>query len=305
MATVKKITMREYNGTDYDTLYPKTVAAQIDDVYSKDETYSKSQLYTQSQLYTKTQVLTDATKTLYGLNSSAVPNDVLAILGKLNSYYWWRKYSGTPTSYTLGNVGTFSKAANTGFNIYYSNNVNVNRYNGKVTLAEPITTANLPLSDINTSKSILNSIKGKFFVTSKTGEAMYRTNTDATNNSDYVYAEYQKVVGQAESVGAFIEYVTSNNRNSYPYNGWQNGYLYVLHGIPFDNAINAAKMATGGYVGTGSTTTLNFEFNLEFIFIATEDGSSTSFSFVDNDTTQFSSVPSNAGTTYRYIAIGH
>ena len=287
MASEKNITMRQFNGVDYDTLYPKTKAEQVEGIYSKQE------------------ILSDSTKALYGLDSGAVPNDVLAILGKLNSYYWWRKYSGTPTSYTLGNVGTFSKAANTGFNIYYSNNVNVNRYNGKVTLAEPITTANLPLSDINTSKSILNSIQGKFFATSKTGEAMYRTNTDVTNDRDYVYAEYQRVVGQAESVGAFIEYVTSNNRNSYPYNGWQNGYWYVLHGIPFDNAINAAKMATGGYVGTGSTTTLNFEFNLEFIFIATEDGSNTGFSFVGNDTTQFSSGPSNAGTTYRYIAIGH
>lgn len=38
MATNKNITMRQYNGVDYDTLYPKTIAAQIDDVYSKNET---------------------------------------------------------------------------------------------------------------------------------------------------------------------------------------------------------------------------------------------------------------------------
>ena len=29
MATTKKITMKQFNGTDYDTLYPKTIAAQI------------------------------------------------------------------------------------------------------------------------------------------------------------------------------------------------------------------------------------------------------------------------------------
>ena len=78
MATTKNITMKQFNGTDYDTLYPKTVAAQIDDVYSKDETYSKDELYTQSQVYNKTQTLADATKTLYGLSSTATPNDVLA-----------------------------------------------------------------------------------------------------------------------------------------------------------------------------------------------------------------------------------
>ena len=53
MATTKNIIMKQFNGTDYDTLYPKTVAAQIDDVYSKSETYPQSQLYTRSQLYTK------------------------------------------------------------------------------------------------------------------------------------------------------------------------------------------------------------------------------------------------------------
>ena len=77
MATTKNITMKQFNGTDYDTLYPKTIAAQIDDVYSKSETYPQSQLYTRSQLYTKDQTLTNATKSLYGLSSNAVPDDVL------------------------------------------------------------------------------------------------------------------------------------------------------------------------------------------------------------------------------------
>lgn len=81
MATKKKIIMKQFNGTDYDTLYPKTVAAQIDDVYSKNETYPKSQLYTQSQLYTKQQVLSDATKALYGLGANAVPDDLFKTLG--------------------------------------------------------------------------------------------------------------------------------------------------------------------------------------------------------------------------------
>lgn len=38
MATNKNITMRQFNGVDYDILYPKTIASQIDDVYSKNET---------------------------------------------------------------------------------------------------------------------------------------------------------------------------------------------------------------------------------------------------------------------------
>ena len=80
MATTKNIIMKQFNGTDYDTLYPKTVAAQINDVYSKDETYPKSQLYTQSQLYTRQQILSDATKALYGLGNGAIPNDAFVSL---------------------------------------------------------------------------------------------------------------------------------------------------------------------------------------------------------------------------------
>lgn len=87
MATTKNIIMKQFNGTDYDTLYPKTVAAQVDGVYSKDETYPKSQLYTQSQLYTKEQVLSDATKILYGLGSSAIPDDAFVASVEANTGY--------------------------------------------------------------------------------------------------------------------------------------------------------------------------------------------------------------------------
>ena len=32
MATEKNITMKQFNGTDYDTLYPKTIASQVDGI---------------------------------------------------------------------------------------------------------------------------------------------------------------------------------------------------------------------------------------------------------------------------------
>ena len=89
MATTKNITMKQFNGTDYDTLYPKTVAAQIDDVYSKNETYPKSQLYTRQQ------ILSDATKTLYGLGSSAIPDDVFSWIAQEATRIETGTYVGT------------------------------------------------------------------------------------------------------------------------------------------------------------------------------------------------------------------
>ena len=62
MATNKNITMKQFNGTDYDTLYPKTIASQVDGVYNK------------------TEILTAATAAMYGLGSDAVPDDVFASL---------------------------------------------------------------------------------------------------------------------------------------------------------------------------------------------------------------------------------
>lgn len=42
MATNKNITMKQYNGTDYDTLYPKTIASQVEGL----EDISTTKVYT-------------------------------------------------------------------------------------------------------------------------------------------------------------------------------------------------------------------------------------------------------------------
>ena len=67
MATNKNITMKRFNGADYDTLYPKTIVEQVEGAY------------------TKQQILTSATAALYGLGASAVPDDVLATARSLIS----------------------------------------------------------------------------------------------------------------------------------------------------------------------------------------------------------------------------
>lgn len=62
MASEKNITMRQYNGADYDTLYPKTKVEQVEGAY------------------TQQQILSDATKGWYGLGSDAVPDDLFVSL---------------------------------------------------------------------------------------------------------------------------------------------------------------------------------------------------------------------------------
>ena len=62
MATNKNITMKQFNGVDYDTLYPKTKVEQVEGAY------------------TQQQILSDSTKGLYGLGSDAVPDDLFVSL---------------------------------------------------------------------------------------------------------------------------------------------------------------------------------------------------------------------------------
>ena len=70
MAIEKNIIIRQFNGTDYDTLYPKTKVEQVEGAY------------------TQQQILANSTKTLYGLDATAVPDDALTTIKTLidNNY---------------------------------------------------------------------------------------------------------------------------------------------------------------------------------------------------------------------------
>ena len=65
MATEKNITMKQFNGTDYDTLYPKTKLEQVEGAY------------------TQQQILSDSTKGLFGLETGAVPDEAFVALKNL------------------------------------------------------------------------------------------------------------------------------------------------------------------------------------------------------------------------------
>lgn len=77
LATNKNITMKQFNGTDYDTLYPKTKVEQVEGAY------------------TQQQILADSTKALFGLDSNAVPNDAFDRLARapipVGTICWYAK----------------------------------------------------------------------------------------------------------------------------------------------------------------------------------------------------------------------
>ena len=85
MATEKNITMKQFNGTDYDTLYPKTIASQVDGLF---------------QILVTTFPNTEVTASLNGKTVSAMSDSSgLAVL-KITGYGTWA------VSATVGGVFT-------------------------------------------------------------------------------------------------------------------------------------------------------------------------------------------------------
>ena len=222
----------------------------------------------------KATLLKDATAALFGLGTGAVPDEVLAELGKYKQH-WWKRKEYTPGTYTLDASATISLNYNTGtWWIQYSDTVSVDTL-GAVSLANY---TELTGSGSGPAEDALNTIKGKFFryggggsgINVNTAQIYLRGSDDAYWSSG-LKAQGQKVVGVA---GSFVaaDYVLSSDRETYPDSGFVGNYEYEYLGIPFDNAVTAPKIETGSYVGTGThgpnnPNTLTFSFVPKILFI--------------------------------------
>lgn len=218
MATDKLITMKQFNGTDYDTLYPKTIAEQVDGVYGKDE------------------ILNNSTKALYGLDSAAGPNDVFEFLGKYNLYWWKRRTLNINFEEVLGDATNTTIVGYTSENIaitlYYSDTINFDM-SGTPYLINPQT-----VSVTTNSETIINGLKGKYIqhIDNVSG---YRSQpnvrnvyyipanaADATTRSEagsvprYALLIYTQIVSSKKTISyGNWEFVSSINRNAYPDSG--------------------------------------------------------------------------------------
>lgn len=232
----------------------------------------------------KANLLKDATAALFGLGSNAVPDEVLAFLGKY-AQHWWLRTNQTPVSYyaevrtkTTGNIVVCYSDART---ISYSSEISIDQETGAVSLVNPQTITS------NKKSTLTNAIKGKYatnFVDNST--TIYYV------DSTLVYADDEIGYGAMLSSGGGyaitstlserpagdIDYVQSTDRNAYPDRGESGGYEYQYLGIPFENAVNGAKIETGSYIGTGTYGSSNpcsftFDFVPSLLIISSSDGS--------------------------------
>lgn len=232
----------------------------------------------------KATLLKDATAALYGLGTGAVPDDVLAELGKYKQY-WWRRRTvrfneivdgDELLTYDVGSA--FSEGNN--ISIEYSNT------------AEITNKGIISMTNVSTMQASYNTytafeaLRGKFAKAKKHNEDA-RILIKIPNDSNVTrYTKkgvyYVAIEGNIPKIKTHEpgpwEYLCSSDRNAYPDSGTQDGYEYEYLGIPFDNAVTAPKIETGSYVGTGTygasnPNTLTFGFSPKVIFIYTNNSS--------------------------------
>ena len=271
---------------DREPTYPGRVT--MTPVSGQENTYDIERADKPLQLGTplnKATLLKDATAALYGLGTGAVPDDVLAELGKYKQYWWRRRDLG---HYVLQETSisaprTIYMSYSSVVTYTYGSSVTINQADGTVTIDNPqtLTTQRAP------NASVFDPLIGSYYMCDKN---MRHPNTDAdvmfantlyfipngatisNNGEDYYLATAAMKISTEKTAPGDWEYLQSSTRSAYPDSGTSGGYEYEYLGIPFDNAVTASKIATGSYVGTGTyginnPNSLTFEFEPKIVLI--------------------------------------
>lgn len=210
----------------------------------------------------KATLLKDATAALFGLGADAVPDDVLAYVGKYNLHWWRRRTPGKElyqASESAPSANYVAVGWQTSLSVSYSNSYSLNQSTGEISLVNPTTEILQTNSQTAKALNIINTkLYGKYFNTSKSN-AIYKINKQLVADNLTLNTDWEVLSGiglTLTSSKTYIpagewEYVQSSDRHAYPDSGELGGYEYQYLGIPFDNAVTAPKIATGSYVGTG------------------------------------------------------
>ena len=256
-----------------------TAQAQAGTDTSKWMTPALTKAAIEAILWTKPQILSDAVKALFGLTSSATPDDVFGWLGNYNKY-WWRRIS---VSYTIAmtdvSSGTIASSAQT---MHYSSSVDI--VDGEITLHNP-STASIAISTAGAQAMAALAPCYYKIGNSSFAQIMYLPTgaTGGTSSSNTIrYSSSSLVYGTTASVKAKScaatpsygsdEYVSSSTRNEYPDSGESSGYKYEYIGQPLSSLPKMVKLETGAYVGTGTygesnPNSITFEFTPKLVLI--------------------------------------
>lgn len=244
----------------------------------------------------KATLLKDATAAMYGLGTDAVPDDVLAELGKYKQY-WWRRRIPSHVQYIeqKSDIQKNYDIIGRGSPLTYSKDIHITSETGEISLVSPtkLELGNGEREDAARVGSALAAEApcyiqttygegaGIYYLPPGTTYSVMDSTTIRRNFGNYYYVTLQYPASpQGQAVKSVLsnvpagewEYLHSSNRSAYPDSGTQDGYEYEYLGIPFDNAVTASKIETGSYVGTGTygeanPNSLTFGFEPKIVLI--------------------------------------
>lgn len=211
----------------------------------------------------KATLLKDATAALFGLSTDAVPDDVLAYVGKY-AQHWWKRRTPAKEIYqaseSVPSINYVAVGWQTSLNVSYSDSYSLNQNTGEISLVSPTTEILETNSQTASALNIINTkLYGKYFNTSKSS-VIYKIDKQLVVGDITLETDWYVLSGRGltlTSSKTYIpagewEYLQSSDRSEYPDSGEQDGYEYQYLGVPFENAASAhVKIATGSYVGTG------------------------------------------------------
>lgn len=282
---------------DREPIYPGRVT--MTPVFGQANTYDMERADKPLQQGTplnKATLLKDATAALFGLGTGAVPDDVLAELGKYKQYWWRRRLPGGERYVEVQSdipnaIALFSPYVETS-QVIYSKQLTIDQTNGTAALGAALTlpkTSGQELAEaIVANAPLYVSVSGTIYCIPDGATAGAGSNPSFNKATIMYYTSSNKdhvnINGSGSPLGKTVttekklipagdwEYLQSSTRSAYPDSGTQDGYEYEYLGIPFDNAVTAPKIETGSYVGTGTygasnPNTLTFRFAPKLVLI--------------------------------------
>ena len=248
----------------------------------------------------KYNLLKDATAALFGLDGSAVPDDVFGFLGKYNQHWWKRRtwqdngeYKASLVTKSLSSSRFYITDQNDyplNRTITFSANYTLNPANGEITLTNPstITAGDTDGYISNTNKNKLlgcyckNCYSAPDDIVYIASDATIDVATNSSNDYGYYINDSTYEALQSSYVANITtgewEFLHASDRDAYPDSGVSAGYEYEYIGIPFDELPGLPRIEVGTYIGTGtSQASLTFSFSPKLVVVmqtnVTSDGS--------------------------------
>ena len=239
--------------------------------------------------YSEVETLSDTTKSLFGFGAFAVPNDVFSYLGQYSNQYWWKRkalksvtkyYESNETcSHHYGGTTRIEFIQNTG-TLYVADSVTFSEDTGKHTLVNPEVFSAGSRPSYSLEDKYVYSPDGRIqkYETDTYMTEIFHLTSLSLQESYSGYSAYQITYSYVLGSTAYqldvggVDFVHSINRNEYPDSGNDGDFEYTYMGIPFENAVEVPKIATGTYRGTGkydsaNKTSITFDFVPKMVLI--------------------------------------